>query len=243
MIGALPKSGSRVGIRPAFAAVLALAGLVRGSTAIQDQNVWLNLSVTGPLLGARTGPNPWRFYFDSPNRFADDAHRYAQGAWRSAVGCHLSPRWSAWAGYGHTRTATPYARVPFGEHRPFQQLLWSRRAGRTNLGYRLRLEERFPDTGTDLGLRLRQQFRLSHPAPGLKPLAWVLSEEYFLNLNVTDYGARRGIDQNRIFAGVAWQWSEGFRSELGYLHHFTNRHGQPNRLNHVLALNLALSLP
>ena len=79
------------------------------------------------------------------------------------------------------------------------------------------------------------------PLAGLKPFFWVLWEELFLNLNATDYGAKRGLDQNRAFAGLGWHWSQTARSEAGYLHHFNRRPGRENRVNHVLALNLAFS--
>jgi hypothetical protein len=232
---------SPVGLRSCLFALLAFAEAARGAEVIEDRNVWLHFSVTGPLLGSRPGPNPWRFSFDSPHRFAADAREYAQGVWRFAVGRTLSPEWSAWAGYGFTRTDAPYTRTPYFEHRPFQQLLWSRRTPRAQLSYRLRLEERLPEPSHDTGWRVRQQIRVSLPVREIKPLAWVFSEEYFLNLNATDTGARRGLDQNRVFAGASWQWSEVFRSELGYMHHYTRRNGQPNRVNHVLALNLALA--
>lgn len=224
-------------------ALLLGTGVARGIGVTEDKNVWLHFSVTGPLLGTRAGPNPWRFAFESPHRFAADAHQYAQGAWRFGVGRTLSPEWSAWGGYVFTRTDVPYTRTPYLEHRPYQQLTWTRRGGRNQLSCRLRVEERFLETGNDMGLRVRQQVRMSVPVREIKPLAWVFSEEYFLNINATDYGARRGLDQNRAFAGASWQWSEVMRTEFGYLHQYVHRNGQPNRVNHALVLHLALSFP
>lgn len=230
-------------IRLAVTALLVLAGAARGTGVVEDKNVWLHLSLTGPLLGTRTGPNPWRYALESPQRFADNVHKHAQGAWRFGIGRTLTPEWSAWGGYVFTWTDIPYTRTPYAEHRLYQQLSWARRGGRVQLSGRLRVEERFLDTGNDMGLRLRQQVRVSVPVRDVKPLAWVFSEEYFLNLNATDYGARRGLDQNRAFAGTSWQWSDTLRSEVGYLHQYLHRNGSPNRVNHALVIHLALSFP
>jgi hypothetical protein len=230
-------------IRLAFATLLAVTGVARGTGVIDDKNVWLHISATGPLLGTRPGPNPWRYAFETPQRFADNVHKHAQGAWRFGVGRMLTPEWSVWGGYVFTWTDTPYTRTPYAEHRPYQQLSWIHRGGRVQYSGRLRVEERFLDTGHDMGLRVRQQFRVSVPAREIKPLAWVFSEEYFLNVIATDYGARRGLDQNRAFAGAAWQWSEILRSEVGYLHQYLQRNGQPNRVNHALVIHLALTFP
>ncbi len=222
-------------------ACLALTPISAGGATIHDHNTWVNFSLTGPLLDGQGGASRWRFTFDSPNRFGDNSRQYAQGAWRAGLGYALNSHWSIWAGGSYTRTDTPYSSVPYGEPRGFQQVLWTDRSGDFILQYRLRLEERFPDTGNDLGLRLRQQFRVSHPLPAFKPLSWVLWEELFLNLNETDYGARRGLDQNRAFVGLGWTWSEIVRSEAGYLHHFNRRPGRVDGVNHTLAVSLAIT--
>jgi len=223
------------------AAVLVLSPLPARSHTVEDFNTWVHLSMTGTLFPAEAGGSRWRYIIDSPSRFGDRARKYSQAVGRAGIGYTLNSQWSAWAGYSYSHTDTPYTRVPFGEHRAFQQLSWTGRTGRFTLGTRHRLEERFPETGNDLGLRLRHQFRVSHPLGSSKVLSWVLWEEIFLNLNETDYGARRGVDQNRTFAGVGWKWSETLRSEAGYMHHFNRRPGGANRVNHVFALSVALS--
>ena len=226
----------------AAAALLMFSLAPLGAATVSTHNTWLYFSFTGPLLGPTPEFERWRFSFDSPNRFTSDSRHYAQGTWRSALGYTLSPHWSAWAGYGYSRTGKPYTSTPYGEHRPFQQLVWTDRAGDFTLKYRLRLEERMPDTGDDLGLRLRHQLRISHPLAVAKPLSWIAWGEVFLNLNTTDYGARQGVDQYRGFAGLGWKWSDRLRSEAGYLRQFAPRPGQADRVIHVLALNLALTL-
>jgi hypothetical protein len=222
-------------------AALLLTMLATRSVAVEDTNVWFNYSIMGPLRFDKEEGSRWRYIFDSPNRFGDDASKYSQGIWRAGLGYIFNAQWSAWAGYGYSHTDVPYTGTPFGEHRTFQQLLWTRRISDFSFSSRFRLEERFPETGDDVGLRFRHQFRVSHPLGDQTSLIWVVWDELFLNLNQTDYGAMTGVDQNRAFAGIGWRWSETVRSEAGYLHHFNRRPGRENRVNHVLALSLAFS--
>ncbi len=211
------------------------------SATVEDYNTWIQYSMTGPLGPSREGTNPWRYTFDSPQRFGDNSRRYSQRIWRGGIGYAVTPHWSVWAGYGHSDTDMPYSRVPYGENRLFQQVLWSGRRAAFSISSRHRLEERFPETGHDMGLRSRHQFRVSHPVRPIVALTVIVSEEIFFNLNPTDYGARRGVDQNRFFAGFGWQWTKALRTEAGYINHYSFRPGREDRLNHVLALNLALA--
>lgn len=220
---------------------LMLAGSSSHAGTVEDFNTWIQYTITGPVGRSRDGNNPWRFTFDSPNRFGGNSRHYSQGVWRGGIGYALSKQWSVWAGYGYTDTDVPYARTPFGEHRPFQQVIWTGQRARLSLSSRHRLEERFPETGDDMGLRSRHQFRVSHPVAGVNPLSAVASTELFFNLNATDYGARRGFDQNRTFAGISWQWSKVIRTETGYMNHYTRRPGRENRMNHIWILNVSLA--
>lgn len=211
------------------------------SATVEDFNTWIQYSITGPLGPSREGTNHWRYTFDSPNRFGDNSRRTSQQVWRGGLGYAVTPQWSVWAGYGYSDTDVPYTRVPYGEHRPFQQVIWSGRRRAFNISSRHRLEERFPETGDDFGLRSRHQLRVSHPVGRIAPLSVVISEEIFFNLNTTDYGARRGVDQNRLFGGLGWKWTEFLRTEAGYMNHYSRRPGREKRMNHVLGLNLVLA--
>ena len=228
------------------ACILALFGVsaltsVRATT-VEDKNLWINLSMTGSLFDGDHGSSPWRFSFDSPNRFANNAKKMTVAEWRWGIGYVLNPKWSVWTGYGYTHTDTPFTRVPYNENRLNQIVNWTDRFGDFTLLFRNRLEERFPDSGHDMGLRSRHQLRISHPIPALKSVSWLVWDEIFFHLNDTDFGARKGLDQNRAFAGVAWKRSQQFRTEVGYLQHFTYHPGGTNRINHALAITLVSTL-
>lgn len=211
------------------------------AATVADHNTWAQVAISGPLLDRTPGRDRWRYSFDSPHRYDLESRHYYQSVWRLGLGYQFSPRLSLWAGYGYTHTDPQATRVHYGEPRWFQQLLWTERRGNLTFRYRLRLEERFPDTGNDMGLRLRHQLRLNHPLPGSKKFYGVLWEELFHNLRDTDYGARTGFDQNRVFAGLGCHWSEILRTEAGYLHQFGRRVGQPDRILHILALRATLA--
>ncbi len=76
--------------------------------------------------------------------------------------------------------------------------------------------------------------RVTAPS-GISPrLLLVAYDEYFLNLNDTDYGAERGFDQNRAFVGVNWALNNQMKLEVGYLNQYVN--GQrTDAMNHVLS--------
>ena len=222
-------------------ATFTFAGSPVRSGTVEDYNLWFHYSLTGPLGSSQNGATPWRYTFDSPNRFGDNARRFSQGVWRGGIGYTLTPQWSVWVGYGYSDTDVPYTRTPFGEHRPFQQVTWTGQQGKFSLNFRHRLEQRLPDTGRDTGLRTRHQLRALHPVAGEPHLSLVFANEIFFNLNATDYGARRGLDQNRAFGGLGWKWSEIVRTETGYLNHYTRRPGRDGRMNHVWLINVALT--
>ena len=105
-----------------------------------------------------------------------------------------------------------------------------------SLSGRTRLEQRFRDSDNDTGVRLRQFFRWSHKL-GDTQYSAVLWDELFVALNDAEWGQRDGIDQNRAFAGLAWQPNSRLRLEAGYLHNSIRRPG-PNPTNHTFALTL-----
>jgi hypothetical protein len=78
-------------------------------------------------------------------------------------------------------------------------------------------------------------------ASGLHPsLVWVAFDEYFINLNNTDYGARKGFDQNRLFLGFNWAFDDSTKVELGYLNQRVNTR-QADSVFHALSTTLIVN--
>jgi hypothetical protein len=169
-------------------------------------------------------------------RFGDDASTFAQGIIRPGVGYSLSRAWTVWLGYAYIRTEPPYASTSTYESRLWEQATWSGRVGSSRLSSRTRLEERFVSTGSQTGWRLREFVKLIVPIAS----RWsgVVSDEFFYNLNSTNYGATAGPDRNRFFIGPGVSVSPTVTIEFGYLHQYTFRNNAPDKIDNVLAASV-----
>ena len=79
--------------------------------------------------------------------------------------------------------------------------------------------------------------------PGSDRLTLVAWDEVFIHLNSTDFGARSGFNQNRVFVGFGFKWdptTPTSRVEIGYLNQYINIGACPDRSNHILAVNFFL---
>lgn len=206
----------------------------------QDTQLWLNVTAIGRIGTTDPTPSRWRYWLEGQARFDQDVERNFQNIVRPALGFDLTPRVTVWAGTAWIGTETRTGHRD--EHRPWQQITWipeSQPAGFT-LQLRPRLEQRMLQGSGDTGWRFRQFFRGIRRVEGT---AWsvVWQDEVFLNLNRTDYGARGGFDQNRLFLGVAYHATPIARLEMGYLNQFIPGHQRPDTMNHILGVTLFLT--
>ena len=83
---------------------------------------------------------------------------------------------------------------------------------------RTRLEQRFLQGGSDVGLRLRHMLRAQQPIRAGSLWSWVLFDELFIGINHNSGQPSPGFDQNRAFAGVRHDFTGGHVGvEFGYL--------------------------
>lgn len=124
------------------------------------------------------------------------------------------------------------------EHRIWQQALYTPTLGDlVKLQLRPRLEQRFGD-GDDIGHRLRL-FARGQWTPGGMPFDLVVWDELFLQLNDTDWGAKSGFDQNRLFVGAGTELKlRGSRVDAGYINVVFPG---DKETQHVIAVNLAFT--
>ena len=173
-------------------------------------------------------------------RFTDDSSRLGQLLIRPSIGLTLFDQTVLSVGYAYVRTS-PETGANTYEHRPWQQLAFPIAAVKNTftLSNRTRFEQRFRDDGDDVGLRLRQQIRLTVPlgAAGWQAVGW---SEVFFNLNDTDWGAQSGLDRWRNFLGINIPLREGVAFEPGYLNQFVNRPAG-DQIDHVLSATLNVS--
>ena len=107
--------------------------------------------------------------------------------------------------------------------------------------FRSRLEQRFVSVGAQAGWRFRQMIRFQKPVAKNPRLLWVAWDEIFYHLRDTDWGARTGYNQNRIFVGLGRTASSNsrLRTEIGYLYQQIEIPEDGADLsNHILSINV-----
>lgn len=201
----------------------------------EDGRFWININMMGHMPAEN-----WRWYAEVQPRWREEGSNFDQLLIRPAVLYDLNKQTSVWLGYANVIT-DPANRSSFEEHRVWQQLLHNfQPIGGLTIQSRTRLEQRFIENSNKTGHKIRQMIRLTAPS-GISPkLLWVAYDEYFLNLNDTDYGAERGFDQNRAFVGVNWTLDQQLKLEVGYLNQYING-SQTDLMNHVISSTMAIT--
>lgn len=185
-------------------------------------------------------PSGLRLYAEVQPRQGDDYSRFSQLLVRPAVGYHVTPKISAWLGYGWTPSFLPEYN---NENRVFQQVLHEDSFRGMGLTNRFRLEERWIEGAGGTSVRVRHQTRISKPLGRERRWAAIAYDELFWNLNSTLRGPQAGYDQNRVYVGAGYNTDRHTRVELGYLASFINPpRGRPDRRLDVLVLTVNYNL-
>lgn len=220
--------------------LLLAPGGVQAQTT-QDAGWWFALFAQGNLELPADDPllQDFKWWFDGHLRLWDDAGGYGQTIARPGIGRALTERSVVWLGYAYVHSS-PNEEDEFDENRIWQQWSWTLARDPAAWSLRSRLEQRFVETGDDVGWRFRQLVRWQRTlerAPRLMLVGW---NEVFLNFNNTDWGADSGFDQNRAFVGLGITGrNEGrWRTEIGYLNQFLEVPGRDDVNNHILSVNL-----
>jgi hypothetical protein len=201
---------------------------------IEDGRLWFMLNATGKLPAER-----WHWYAELQPRFREEASEFDQVLIRPAAYYALTERSSAWLGYAFVET-DPAGRASFSEHRLWQQFMHNfAPIHGFSIQSRTRYEQRWIENSDDVGYKLRQLIRVTTPSSLHPKLTWVAWDEYFININSTDYGARKGFDQNRAFVGANWMFDNKQKLEIGYLNQYVNGR-RVDAQNHVLSIMVNL---
>lgn len=187
-------------------------------------------------MTGKTSHDRLLLWFDGHARFSDDAGRLGTSIIRPALGWRVSDRLKVWGGYARV-TSHPGENID--EDRIWQQatypiatLFGGQLSGRT------RLEQRFRDSD-NTGHRVRQFFRWARKLKD-SDFSVVLWNETFVSINNTDTFQRKGFDQNRAFAGLAWHINPLLRAEAGYLNNVIDTPGS-NPANNNFSITLFVS--
>jgi len=219
-------------------ALYIIAGSARVHAVEDNPGAWAVISASGSFQPERSESH-WRYWFDAQHRAFDVGSGISQSLVRPAIGLDLGPTVSVWAGYAYFNSRRSSGeRVD--EHRPWQQLSWTaHKSAHGSLGLRLRLEQRFVETGDDTGWVLRTQLRYAHRLDEAGRWQAVAFIEPFVALNNTDWGPERGVAQNRIFVGGAYRITSTLSMEFGYMNQHLRLAGE-DLVNHLAVAHLKL---
>ena len=228
-------------IKPCRAGCLVMLVVLLGRSAMaqteHNAGGWFSLNTQGKLSICQSDTK-LRWWFDGHLRLLDDTDGFTQSIVRPGIGWTLDEESAAWIGYGWIYTDA-LSGLRIDEHRIWQQCTWSKGVDDWKFASRSRLEQRFVDLGNDLGLRYRQLLRVQHNLPAVPRWSLVCWDELFINLNDTDWGARHGFNQNRLFVGVGYKPTKEcrWRVEVGYLNQVIELPIIDDRANHILSVN------
>ena len=197
-----------------------------------DEQLWLqvNASVT---IGARE-----KVTLEGIGRFSDRAEGFSHAEFGGLFthttrgGIELS------FGYRHVEDWNRGVRLA-NEERLRQMILVPLGSGFSG---RLRFEQRFNSSGSEIGFRLRPRLGFDTPL-GAGSLHLFATSEHFLNLNSTAWGARGGYERMRNAVGLAIPLGGRLRGEFGYLNQYRfGRDGRRDQMDHVATFTLSFNV-
>lgn len=193
----------------------------------------------------------WGLWADFHLRTKDDfAEDLATGIARLGLTYYLNDNTKLTAGYAFVNhfPADNHGNVSRPEHRPWQQIQWHTKYPKIRLMQYLRLEERFRRKvlnsdelaeGYNFNYKLRYNFFMGIPLSKKQfakgTLSGVLNDEVHINFGkeiVYNY-----FDQNRFFAGFAYQTGEHSNLQFGYMNLFQQL-GAGNRYRNIHAFRV-----
>jgi hypothetical protein len=226
---------------PALFALLGFAafGPAQADPTVEDFQTWATVTAIGSFEPIAPGLRNFRYWLEGQGRFGNDSSSLSQGMVRPGLGYALNENASLWLGYAFVPTMEPFTTQDFNEHRIWQQFLWTDKTFLGTFTSRSRFEERFinqPDTA----YRFRQLFKLSYPLSFAPNFSLVGSDELFINVNTTGT-VYSGFEQNRVFAGLGYNFDEHIKAEVGYMNQYIRRVERADRISHILSVNLLLN--
>lgn len=189
---------------------------------------------TPMYLDAPIGTRKIRGYFEVNPRMQDGMGGIAQLIVRPAIGYRFNERVSAFSGYAWVSN-WPNPDTYFQEQRVWQQVGYGfRPIPKLILLNRFRLEERFiQHTNEQCAVRFRYMLRGETPIPKTKNYA-VVYDELFVNFNTLPGVLTKGIDQNRLYAGIGRRFNRNMRAEVAYQNQYVNRDAADDKASHIL---------
>lgn len=202
-------------------ALLVVFSILSWPTYLHSQNIEHESEAWIGYIGSFRTSDHWSLWFDFhfvPETFVVP---------RVGLSYHAGQHWRLTAGYAYARTSTAYShRLLRGEHRPWAQAEARYKLSKKfNYRLRLRYDARFrdqllPQSESTTGnyqlinrWRILNDIRFDLKSWQQQKLQAVLMDELLFNSgeNITN-----ALDQNRIYALLAWQIQPGLSLNTGY---------------------------
>ncbi|MBL7664494.1 MAG: DUF2490 domain-containing protein [Bacteriovoracaceae bacterium] len=200
---------------------------------IDTEMYWLGININKPLTDKNDLLTELRL------RQREGHYNMHQAFTRFSVGHALNNRWNlrlgtdAIANYANTSSAPTY------EYRLWPGIRYTYNAEKFRFISFTRYEFRKRESVDDHGERLRMFFRFQHPnLSGYR--FFYLSNEFFFNINHSQWGDDHAFDRNRFAIGLALPYDEEHRLEIEYMNEYIPR-TQNTRYNHILGVILVLN--
>jgi hypothetical protein len=192
----------------------------------------------------------WSIWFDTHARRTDFLGHWATQIFRPGAVYHLSDKARLMAGYAYARF---YSTEPEGdvqpEHRLWQQVNWEGKLGRFETNHWIRIEERFrrnlvneqlaPGYGFNFRFRIMVSAQLPLWGKEAKPGVPSILAQNEIWFNAGGEIVYNYFDQNRLFLGIVYPFSEQLRLQAGYMNVFQQQEeGNEFQNKHVLRLFL-----
>ncbi|WP_198290678.1 DUF2490 domain-containing protein [Methylophilus sp. 5] len=198
----------------------------------EDGSYWHTLRLQGTLPAQNLY---WNMDFNP--RYRNEGKHIDYLYYRPAIFYKPNPKTSLWLGHD-TIIGHPAGKSAYHENRWWEQFQYQfDPIASITFTNRTRVEEREREGFHDVGYRLREMIKSSTPLKNHSKLSFVVSNELFINVDKTDWGARRGFDQNRFFVGLNWKITERCNLETGYLNQFVNK-ATHHLENHIINTTL-----
>jgi hypothetical protein len=204
---------------------------------VQEEQVWSDLSLSVRLS------DKWQFVTEIQPRFRSGDATFAKFVLQPGIGYKISKDLIVWGGYVYAILETGDGRQ-IEDNRFWQQANYTiARIGSVTIAGRTRLEQRRLDIGKDTGWRIRERITASVPLTSHKDgVSFVTFVEPMAQLVKTDWGAEKGFDQIRGYAGLAIPLSKSFGVDLGYMAQRQRQEDGIKPLNHILVINFKFSV-
>lgn len=217
----------------ALAAVLAPSAAFADTT--QDIQAWNSTTLSTEIAPDLTLSGDTVVKISDDRGGLSQIHVGASLAYKLRNGLELTAGFDHIPNYSHGSTTSV-------EERPWQQISGPiAKLGNGSVAFRVRLEERWRNTGDDMGARGRIRVRYTVPLHHEGKTKFYADHESFIALNDTDWGQRSGYSFMRNGAGFSFPVGGKATLGIGYLNQYTfGSAGKSDEMAHILNTSVGI---